>query len=184
MDCVMLSLRSKSVSFFFNQDEHICRWDCVFLASRSCTTYCTEPWSYYAIKWKTNEALSRPATSSSVYGGDTMKWGPVYATNGARSPTGTNIFHSQPETSPWLKVHLIGSKMITFVRVYNRRDAVGERFHDVAVEVSPDESELHSISTVHFTIGTIGYHHDTHTTQFSMNLTTRTDFLKTKYVTR
>ena len=49
MDCVMLSLRSKSVSFFFNQDEHICRWDCVFLASRSCTTYCTEPWSYYGM---------------------------------------------------------------------------------------------------------------------------------------
>nr|XP_022339773.1 uncharacterized protein LOC111134714 [Crassostrea virginica] len=140
MDCVMLSLRSKSVSFFFNQNEHICRWDCVFLASRSCTTYCTEPWSYYAIKWKKNEALSRPATSSSVYGGDTMKWGPVYATNGARSPTSTNIFHSQPETSPWLKVHLIRSEMITFVRVYNRRDQGEERFHDVAVEVSPDES--------------------------------------------
>ena len=49
MDCVMLSLRSKSVSFFFNQNEHICRWDCVFLASRSCTTYCTEPWSYYGM---------------------------------------------------------------------------------------------------------------------------------------
>ena len=79
-----------------------------------------------AIKWKTNEALSRPATSSSVYAGDTMKWGPVYATNGARSPTGTNIFHSQPETSPWLKVHLIRSEMITFVRVYNRRDQGGK----------------------------------------------------------
>ena len=79
-----------------------------------------------AIKWKTNEALSRPATSSSVHVGDTMKWGPVYATNGARSPTSTNIFHSQPETSPWLKVHFIGSEMITFVRVYNRRDIAGK----------------------------------------------------------
>ena len=79
-----------------------------------------------AIKWKTNEALSRTATSSSVYGGDTMKWGPVYATNGARSTTSTNNFHSQPETSPWLKVHLIRSEMITFVRVYNRRDTVGK----------------------------------------------------------
>ena len=55
-----------------------------------------------------------------------MKWGPVYATNGARSPTSTNIFHSQPETSPWLKVQLIGLQMITFVRVYNRRDVLGK----------------------------------------------------------
>ena len=49
MDCVILSVQSKSVSFFFNKDEHICRWDCVFLANRSCTTYCTEPWSYYGM---------------------------------------------------------------------------------------------------------------------------------------
>ena len=49
MDCVILSVQSKSVSFFFNKDEHICHLDCVFLANRSCTTYCTEPWSYYGM---------------------------------------------------------------------------------------------------------------------------------------
>ena len=49
MACVILSVRSKSVSFFFNKNEHVCRWDCIFLASRSCTTYCTEPWSYYGM---------------------------------------------------------------------------------------------------------------------------------------
>ena len=79
-----------------------------------------------AIKWKTNEALSRPATSSSVYGGDSSLWGAHYATNGARSLISTEIFASQSETSPWLKVQLIGLKMITFVRVYNRRDMLGK----------------------------------------------------------
>ena len=79
-----------------------------------------------AIKWKTNEALSRPATSSSVYGGDSSLWGAHYATNGARSLISTEIFASQSEMSPWLKVQLIGLKMITFVRVYNRRDMVGK----------------------------------------------------------
>ena len=47
--CVILSVRLKGVSFFFKKNEHVCRWDCIFLASRSCTTYCTEPWSYYGM---------------------------------------------------------------------------------------------------------------------------------------
>ena len=79
-----------------------------------------------AMKWKTNEALSRPATSSSVNGNNSSLWGAHYATNGARSLILTEIFASQSETSPWLKVQLIGLKMITFVRVYNRRDIVGK----------------------------------------------------------
>ena len=79
-----------------------------------------------AIKWKTNAALSRPTTSSSVYNGDSSLWGAHYATNGVRSPTGIYIFSSHFEMSPWLKVQLIGSNMITFVRVYNRRDRAGK----------------------------------------------------------
>ena len=79
-----------------------------------------------AIKWKTNEALSQPATSSSVYGNDSSLRGAHYATNGAKSLVSTEIFASQPETSPWLKVQLIGLQMITFVRVYNRRDVLGK----------------------------------------------------------
>ena len=79
-----------------------------------------------AIEWKTNAALSRPATSSSVYFNESIKWGVDYATNGARSPTSSNFFHSDNEMSPWLKVHLIRSEMITFVRVYNRRDQEGK----------------------------------------------------------
>ena len=81
-----------------------------------------------AIKWKTNAALSRPTTSSSVYYGDSILWGAHYATNGAMSPAGIYIFSSHFEMSPWLKVQMIGPNMVTFVRVYNRRDKVGKLF--------------------------------------------------------
>ena len=81
-----------------------------------------------AIKWKTNAALSRPTTSSSVYGGDSSLWGAHYATNGAMSPTGIYIFSSHFEMSPWLKVQMIGPNMVTFVRVYKGRDKVGKLF--------------------------------------------------------
>ena len=47
--CVSLAAASGSVSFFYNSYEHVCRWNCIFLASRSCTTYCTAPWSYYGM---------------------------------------------------------------------------------------------------------------------------------------
>ena len=79
-----------------------------------------------AIKWKTNAALSRPTFSSSVYGSDSSLWGAHYATNGAISAIGTGIFASDYEMSPWLKIQLKDSKMITFVRVYNRRDMLGK----------------------------------------------------------
>ena len=79
-----------------------------------------------AIKWKTNAALSRPTTSSSVYGSDISVWGAHFATNGAISAISTGIFASDPEMSPWLKIQLKDSKMITFVRVYNRRDMLGK----------------------------------------------------------
>ena len=79
-----------------------------------------------AIKWKTNAALSRPVTSSSLYFNESIKWGPHYATNGARSPIEREIFASHFEMSPWLKIQLIDPKSITFVRVYNRRDMLGK----------------------------------------------------------
>ena len=47
--CVSLAAESASVSFFYNSNEQVCRWNCIFLASRSCTTYCTAPWSYYGM---------------------------------------------------------------------------------------------------------------------------------------
>ena len=47
--CVSLAAASGSVSFFYNSNEHVCRWNCIFLGSRACTTYCTTPWSYYGM---------------------------------------------------------------------------------------------------------------------------------------
>ena len=47
--CVSLAAASGSVSFFYNSYEDVCRWNCFFLGSRSCTTYCTAPWSYYGM---------------------------------------------------------------------------------------------------------------------------------------
>ncbi|XP_078332797.1 uncharacterized protein LOC111109421 isoform X3 [Crassostrea virginica] len=138
LQCAALGRASKDVRFFFNKKDSYCRWNCTFLYTGR--TVMTDQWQQYAIKWKTNAALSRPTTSSSVYGSDISVWGAHFATNGAISAIFSEIFASDNEMYPWLKVQLIGSKMITFVRVYNRRDKVGERFHDVAVEVSPDGS--------------------------------------------
>ena len=81
-----------------------------------------------AIKWKTNAALYRSTTSSSVYGSDSSLWGAHFATNGAISAIFSEIFASDYEMSPWLKVLFEDSKMITFVRVYNRRDVLGKLF--------------------------------------------------------
>ena len=47
--CVSLAAESACVSFFYNSNDHVCHWNCIFLASRSCTTYCTAPWSHYGM---------------------------------------------------------------------------------------------------------------------------------------
>ena len=89
---------------------------------------------FIAIKWTFNVALHQPATSSSVYNNEPSLWGNHYATDGVVPPTGTGIFSTHYEQQPWLMVTLNGLQMITFVRVFNRRDSVGKLFHDYSLK--------------------------------------------------
>ena len=79
-----------------------------------------------AIKWSYNAALHRPTTPSSVYYNDHNQWGNHYATDGMIPLKATEIFSSNFQDQPWLMVTLNDVQMITFVRVFNRRDSTGE----------------------------------------------------------
>ena len=45
--CAALAGGSKTVTFFYNEDENRCQWDCMFLYNENCTTLCTSPWTSY-----------------------------------------------------------------------------------------------------------------------------------------
>lgn len=77
--------------------------------------------------WKKNEALNRRPIPSSVLSDDNDLWGPIYATDGIfpASNPGTQIFHSSPEVSPWIRVDLKDMLVISFLRVYMRTDTEG-----------------------------------------------------------
>ncbi|XP_061183081.1 fucolectin-6-like [Saccostrea echinata] len=97
-----------------------------------------ESWHRYEKEWERNAAIHQPTSASSIYGDDFDMWGPYYATDGVM-PTNISsggIFHSKVQSTPWLSVDLQEALRISFIRVFNRADKNGERFHDVAVEVS------------------------------------------------
>ncbi|XP_062614980.1 uncharacterized protein LOC134276725 [Saccostrea cucullata] len=76
--------------------------------------------------------------ASSVYGGDPKKWGSSLATDGKikGGVADTGFFSTSFENSPWIRVDLKDNLIIAFVRVFNRMYKLGERLHDVALEVS------------------------------------------------
>uniref|UniRef100_A0A8W8LQ72 Fucolectin tachylectin-4 pentraxin-1 domain-containing protein n=1 Tax=Magallana gigas TaxID=29159 RepID=A0A8W8LQ72_MAGGI len=88
------------------------------------------------LKWKENSALGKPVEGSSIFGNNSADWDPSYATDGLVLNRCPKIFHSNFEPSPWIKVDLMNPLTISFIRVFNRPDVLGERFHDVAVEVT------------------------------------------------
>ena len=45
--CAALAGGSKTVTFFYNEDDNRCQWDCMFLYNENCTTLCTSPWTSY-----------------------------------------------------------------------------------------------------------------------------------------
>uniref|UniRef100_A0A8W8LQ82 Fucolectin tachylectin-4 pentraxin-1 domain-containing protein n=1 Tax=Magallana gigas TaxID=29159 RepID=A0A8W8LQ82_MAGGI len=88
------------------------------------------------VKWKKNSALKKPTIGSSVHEGNYRNWDPHFATDGFVQNGGTQIFHSTFEQYPWIWIDLLETLSISFIRIYNRRDGGGQRFHDVAVEVT------------------------------------------------
>eukprot|EP00105_Crassostrea_gigas_P008723 XP_011423391.1 PREDICTED: uncharacterized protein LOC105325501 [Crassostrea gigas] len=88
---------------------------------------------------KRNAALFRPCSASSVFNNFHHYWGTTFATDGVYLIfETTQVYASGYENAPWLTVILEGPLVISFVRVFNRLDRDGQRFHDVAFEVSND----------------------------------------------
>ena len=80
---------------------------------------------FIAIKWTFNAALRRPATYSSVYNDDPYLLSNNFVTDGNVRP-GQGTFSTDYEQQPWVMITLNGLQMITFVRVFNRRDSFGK----------------------------------------------------------
>lgn len=80
------------------------------------------------VKWRKNSALRKPTIGSSVHEGNYGNWDPHYATDGFVQNGGTQIFHSAFEQFPWIWIDLLETFSISFIRVYNRRDAIGMIF--------------------------------------------------------
>lgn len=81
--------------------------------------------SFPELKWKKNSAINKTTVGSSVYNGHYGNWDPGYATDGVVKNGYTNMFHSEFESSPWIKVDLLNSFMISCVRVFIRGDGFG-----------------------------------------------------------
>nr|XP_019921590.2 uncharacterized protein LOC109618402 [Crassostrea gigas] len=134
--CAALGRESKDVRFFINIENKYCRWNCTYLYTKETQN---KEWKIYGIEEKRNAAYMRPSSASSVYGNNPSLWGTRYATDGLHSfRKGTEIFASEWEIAPWITITLDGPLVISFVRVYNIDDGGGDRFHDVAFEMSMD----------------------------------------------
>lgn len=134
LQCAALGRESKDVRFFISIGNKYCRWNCTFIYEKQIQD---REWNHYGVESKRNAVLLLSSTASSVYSNEPSLWGPGYATDGLHSlKRGTEIFASQWETSPWIMVTLDRLLLLSFVRVYNREDGDGDRFHDVAFEVS------------------------------------------------
>lgn len=81
--------------------------------------------TFSELKWKENSALRKPAVGSSIFGNNSEDWDSSYATDGLVQNRCPKIFHSNFEPSPWIKVDLMNALTISFIRVFNRADALG-----------------------------------------------------------
>lgn len=67
-------------------------------------------------------SISKLVDSSSVYRNHYENWPSQYTTDGLIQSGGINIFHSEFETTPWIRVDLQQASAISFLRVYMRRN--------------------------------------------------------------
>ncbi|XP_052681078.1 fucolectin-7-like [Crassostrea angulata] len=135
LSCAAIGRAAKCVTYYFNVYEYLCSWNCKFFENNSHAVG-NQGWRKYELKWKENSALGKPVVGSSIFGNNSADWDPSYATDGLVLNRCPKIFHSNFEPSPWIKVDLMNPLTISFIRVFNRPDVLGERFHDVAVEVT------------------------------------------------
>lgn len=75
-----------------------------------------------------NSAFKKPTTGSSVLEGDYGNWDPHYATDGLVQRGNTKIFHSALERFPWIRIDMLETVPILFIRVHNRGDGFGILF--------------------------------------------------------
>lgn len=58
----------------------------------------------------------------------TGNWDPHYATDGLVQRGNTKIFHSALERFPWIRIDMLETVPILFIRVHNRGDGFGILF--------------------------------------------------------
>ncbi|XP_062576383.1 uncharacterized protein LOC134238273 [Saccostrea cucullata] len=137
LHCGSLCTEENKVSFFYNPSKKLCRWDCVVLYSGNSSLEESE-WIRYERSSKGNSALGRTTSSSSVFASTDP---PSLAVDGILTSSvteGRRCFFSQWEPKPFWQVDLGTVHSISFVRIYNRMDVVGERFRDASVLASVD----------------------------------------------
>eukprot|EP00105_Crassostrea_gigas_P034410 XP_019918558.1 PREDICTED: uncharacterized protein LOC105317741 [Crassostrea gigas] len=141
LSCAALGRETNDATFFFEADKNHCRWNCTFIFRTGVSDGNIE-WRKYEIESTKNSAPKKTITSSSVYGNAYHDWSPKYATDSIFQSGGIKIFHSANETSPWIMVDLKDVTTVIYLRIYVRMDGLGERFHDVAVEVANSSSYI------------------------------------------
>lgn len=77
------------------------------------------------LEWTKNAAFQKAPNVSSVLANSYELWSPHYATDGLLQSGDTSIFHSAKENSPWIKVDLLESLTVFFLRVFIRMDGGG-----------------------------------------------------------
>lgn len=77
------------------------------------------------LEWTKNAAFQKAPNVSSVLANSYELWSPHYATDGLFQSGGISIFHSAKENSPWIKVDLLESLTVFFLRVFMRMDSAG-----------------------------------------------------------
>lgn len=84
--------------------------------------------SYLELECKKNAAFQKLVDSSAVYRNHYENWSPQYTTDGLIQNGGINIFHSEFETTQWIRVDLQQASAISFLRVYMKRNGGGTLF--------------------------------------------------------
>ena len=106
------------------KNDHFWRSCFDILQNLSMKTEICNSWNFISylseLEHKRNAALHKLPLASSVLQNAISLWSPAYATDGIIQTTGTEIFHSAQEMSPWLMIALQEITTISFLRVYNR----------------------------------------------------------------
>lgn len=91
--------------------------------------------SFSELKWKENSALKKATVGSSVKDSDYGYWDPGYSTDGLVQNGSLEMFHSNYESSHWIKVDLINALTISIIRVFNRGDVLGN-YHNYDLQAT------------------------------------------------